>query len=110
MEKISNNVIPPVEYQSILNRNKELEADIAGLQGALDEKTRHWEEAVNRSMEIEAYKEAGMEIIFSSKSYKPFRKYIIGALQEKESRKDKEVKWATWAYYGFEAIIWAKKI
>jgi SAM-dependent methyltransferase len=59
---------------------------------------------------IKQLKEAGMEILFSSKSYKPFRKYIIGALMERESKKDKEVKWATWAYWGFEAIIWAKKI
>jgi SAM-dependent methyltransferase len=58
---------------------------------------------------IDQLKEAGMEILFSSKSYKPFRKYIIGALMERESKKDREVKWATWAYWGFEAVIWAKK-
>jgi len=54
MERMSNNVSPQVEYQAVLNRNKELEADIAGLQRALDEKTKHWEEAVKRNREVEA--------------------------------------------------------
>jgi ubiquinone/menaquinone biosynthesis C-methylase UbiE len=58
---------------------------------------------------IKTLQQAGMKILFSSKSYKPFRKYILGLLMEKESKKDKEVKDYTWAYWGFEAIIWAKK-
>ena len=54
-------------------------------------------------------KENGMEILFSSKSYKPSLMYIIGALTEWESKRDKEIKMGTWAYWGFETIIWAKK-
>jgi wyosine [tRNA(Phe)-imidazoG37] synthetase (radical SAM superfamily) len=53
VKKINTTPPPPVEYQDVLNRNKELEADIAGLRNALDEKTRHWEEAVNRNREVE---------------------------------------------------------
>ena len=69
----------------------------------------HKDKPPNFRQTIKSLKQAGMEILFSSKSYKPFRKYIIGALMEKESKKDKEVKWATWEYWGFEAIIWARK-
>jgi len=52
----------------------------------------------------------GMKIIFSSKSYKPIILYIIGFFMEWKSKKEKKVKAGTWAYWGFEAIIWAKKI
>jgi len=52
----------------------------------------------------------GMEVVFASKSYKPFFFYLIGFLLEWKSKKDKEVKIWTWAYWGFETIIWAKKI
>jgi len=57
----------------------------------------HKDKPPNFRKTIKQLKQLGMEIIFSSKSYKPFRKFIIGALMEKESKKDKEVKWATWA-------------
>jgi SAM-dependent methyltransferase len=50
-----------------------------------------------------------MEIVFASKSYKPFFLYLIGFFLEWKSKKDKEVKIWTWAYWGFETIIWAKK-
>ena len=50
-----------------------------------------------------------MEIIFASKSYKPFFLYIMGALLEWKSKKDKKVKSWNWAYWGFEVVIWAKK-
>ena len=59
---------------------------------------------------IQALKENNMEIIFSSKSYKPLLLYFIGFLMEYKSKKDKKVKIGTWAYWGFEAIIWARKI
>ena len=51
-----------------------------------------------------------MEIIFSSKSYKPFFTHKLGFLFELKSKQDREVKHWAWAYWGFEAIIWAKKI
>lgn len=50
-----------------------------------------------------------MKIVFARKSYKPFFLYCIGFLMEWKSKKDKEVRSWTWAYWGFETIIWAKK-
>ncbi|MDR1804361.1 MAG: class I SAM-dependent methyltransferase [Treponema sp.] len=50
-----------------------------------------------------------IEIIFSDKSYKPLFYYIRGMIKEKKSRREKKVWYSTWAYYGFEAIIWGRK-
>lgn len=58
---------------------------------------------------ITVLKNNNMEIIFSSKSYKPFFMFLIGALYERKSKKEKQTKVGTWAFWGFEAIIWAKK-
>ena len=58
---------------------------------------------------ISKLKENNMEILFASKSYKPFLLYLIGFFLEWKSKKDKEVKIWTWAYWGFETIIWTKK-
>jgi SAM-dependent methyltransferase len=58
---------------------------------------------------IKKLKKGGMDIIFSSKSYKPIFLYIIGFLNENISKKEKRVEDGTWAYWGFETIIWAKK-
>jgi SAM-dependent methyltransferase len=58
---------------------------------------------------IERLKNGGMKIIFSSKSYKPFFMYFIGLKNENKSKKEKRVKNGTWAYWGFETIIWAIK-
>jgi ubiquinone/menaquinone biosynthesis C-methylase UbiE len=63
----------------------------------------------NFSNVIETLKENNMKIIFSSRSYKPFGMFLIGALNEWKSKRDKDVKTGTWAYWGFETIIWAKK-
>jgi SAM-dependent methyltransferase len=59
---------------------------------------------------IEKLKTNGMRILYSNKSYKPFFYYIWGKLLEKKSKREKKVYYPIWAYYGFEAIIWAKKI
>jgi SAM-dependent methyltransferase len=58
---------------------------------------------------ISKLKDNNMQIIFASKSYKPFFLYLIGFFLEWKSKKDKEVRIWTWAYWGFETIIWAKK-
>jgi ubiquinone/menaquinone biosynthesis C-methylase UbiE len=58
---------------------------------------------------IEKLKKQNMEIIFAAKSYKPLFMYIRGLLNEYKSKKEKIVKVGTWAYWGFETIIWAKK-
>jgi SAM-dependent methyltransferase len=54
-------------------------------------------------------KNGNMEIIFANKSYKPVFMYIRGLLNEYKSKKEKAVKEGTWAYWGFETIIWARK-
>jgi ubiquinone/menaquinone biosynthesis C-methylase UbiE len=58
---------------------------------------------------IQILNKNNMKIIFSCKSYKPFFTHKIGFLFEWKSKQDREVKRWTWAYWGFEAIIWAKK-
>jgi hypothetical protein len=50
-----------------------------------------------------------MKILFSTKSYKPFFAYLMGALLEKKSKRNKAVVYWNWTYWGFEAIIWAEK-
>ncbi|MDR2084269.1 MAG: hypothetical protein LBP67_04675 [Bacteroidales bacterium] len=50
-----------------------------------------------------------MKINFCSKSYKPFFLYLIGGLFEEKSIKERKTQIGTWAYWGFEAIIWAEK-
>jgi ubiquinone/menaquinone biosynthesis C-methylase UbiE len=59
---------------------------------------------------ITKLKNGRMKILFSSKSYKPFFKYLIGLKNENKSKKFKHVDDSTWAYWGFETVIWAKKI
>jgi SAM-dependent methyltransferase len=59
---------------------------------------------------IEKLEINGMKILYSNKSYKPFFYYILGMLMEAKSKRDKIVYHPVWAYYGFEAIIWAQKI
>ena len=58
---------------------------------------------------LDTLKKNNMEILFASKSYKPLLLRLLGFMLEWKSKKDKEVKYSTWAYWGFEAIIWAKK-
>ena len=58
---------------------------------------------------IATLKAYNMEIIFASKSYKPFFYFLVGALLEWKSKRKREVKYWNWLYWGFESIIWAKK-
>ena len=58
---------------------------------------------------IAKLKNNSMKILFAAKSYKPIGEYIIGFLNERQSRKEKVIKRGTWAYWGFETIIWARK-
>jgi SAM-dependent methyltransferase len=61
---------------------------------------------------VEKLKVNGMKILYANKSYKPFFYYICGMLLEMKSRREKKIyhPHPIWAYYGFEAIIWAQKI
>jgi SAM-dependent methyltransferase len=51
----------------------------------------------------------GCSILFRSGRYRPFIMRIIGAILEPVSRWQKKVYSFTWAYYGFEAVIIAKR-
>jgi SAM-dependent methyltransferase len=48
-------------------------------------------------------------IEFASRSYKPWAYWFAGLLNEKKSVSENRVFISTWAYYGFEAVIHARK-
>jgi SAM-dependent methyltransferase len=48
-------------------------------------------------------------ILFEVKKYKPFLMWLIGIILEPYSRYRNKTFSYTWAYYGFESIIWAVK-
>jgi ubiquinone/menaquinone biosynthesis C-methylase UbiE len=58
---------------------------------------------------ISTLRKNNIQIVFARKSYKPLLSYLLGFFQEWKSKRDKEVKTWTWAYWGFETVIWAKK-
>jgi SAM-dependent methyltransferase len=58
---------------------------------------------------IKTLKNANMTIQFASRSYKPFVLCVKGFFDEPLSKKQNKVFYSTWCYYGFEAIIWARK-
>lgn len=64
----------------------------------------------NFSKLIEHLKHSNFEVIFSTKRYKPPILWVIGLLLEPISIYKKKVLLGTWEYYGFESIIWAKKL
>jgi SAM-dependent methyltransferase len=49
-----------------------------------------------------------MDILYAAKAYRPFPARVAGAVREWVFR-PKKVSYIVWAYYGFEAIIWARK-
>ena len=55
-------------------------------------------------------KENGMEIFYANPKYRPILLYFTGLINEAKSKKNGLIQTGTWEYYGFEAIIWAKKI
>jgi SAM-dependent methyltransferase len=58
---------------------------------------------------IERIRAAGLEIEFSAKQYRPPYKYLKGLLNEPRSAIKRRVYNGTWAFYGFESIIWARR-
>lgn len=73
-----------------------------------DDKT-HKHDPPNFNKVKQLIEENDCEIIFESNGYKPFILWLIGAIQEPISRFFGKNMQGTWAYYGFESIIWAKK-
>tara|TARA_B100001250_G_C19634272_1_gene715212 strand:+ start:277 stop:939 length:663 start_codon:yes stop_codon:yes gene_type:complete len=51
-----------------------------------------------------------LECTYYQKSSKPFIWWFIGLLQEYISKKRNFIRLGTWDYYGFEQIMWIKKI
>lgn len=51
----------------------------------------------------------GFNIEFSKRKYQPFALRIIGGVLEPISKLKQKVFLGTWAYWGFETKIWAKK-
>jgi hypothetical protein len=59
---------------------------------------------------METLERKGFKIIFTRREYKPIILRLGGFLGEHISHlRKKVIKAATWAYYGFESVIWAKK-
>ena len=52
--------------------------------------------------------ESGFEIEFSARNFRPMVDRVRGFLNEPRSRKENRLMAGTWAYYGFESIIWAR--
>ncbi len=51
----------------------------------------------------------GMKLLYAKKEYCPFILRKIGEINEHDSKRLGRNLTGTWAYYGFETIIWAKK-
>lgn len=52
----------------------------------------------------------GMTVLVHQPSYKPLLPFIIGSIQERDSKQTSQIMSGTWAYYGFESIIWATRL
>jgi SAM-dependent methyltransferase len=48
-------------------------------------------------------------VLYASTRYQPPIGWVIGLYNEPESARDKEVKRDTWAFWGFETVIWAER-
>ncbi len=58
---------------------------------------------------IEILEQNGMKIIYKQKNYQPYWLKKIGEKNEATSIAVNRVLRGTWAYWGFETVIWAKK-
>ena len=58
---------------------------------------------------LEVVRKSGFEIVSAVKHYKPPVYWLQGLLLEAKSRRENQVYYPTWAYYGFESILWARK-
>lgn len=52
--------------------------------------------------------DSGFDIEFAAPQFRPFVDRVRGFLNEPKSRKQNRLMAGTWAYYGFESIIWAR--
>lgn len=54
-------------------------------------------------------KESGIDILVVRDSYKPALSWLCGLIQEPFSYREGRIYPGTWAYWGFESVIWATK-
>lgn len=57
----------------------------------------------------EALHKNNFKILVNEEQYKPWVLWIIGLIQEPLARLKNRIYQGTWAYYGFETILWAEK-
>ena len=57
----------------------------------------------------QALGEGGLTIEFAARRYRPLVKLLQGLLLEPLSRAKNRVLPGTWALYGFESVIWARR-
>lgn len=74
-----------------------------------DDSTHH-NQPPNFDKFIAVLNDNNFKIEFAVKQYKPLLFWALGLIQEPLSRAQNRTLRGTWAYYGFESIIWAKKI
>lgn len=58
---------------------------------------------------IKVLSDNNMDIIYANKHYKPIILWLAGLLIEPLSVLNKKIYQGTWAFYGFESVIWARK-
>ena len=58
---------------------------------------------------VQLLQRQGFHIDFSTRGYKHPYLWFRGFLNERRSRKFSKIETGTWEYYGFEAMVWAKK-
>ena len=74
-----------------------------------DDKT-HKEDPPDFEQVISTLEKNGMQLLFTAEEYKPFLMWLFGLLTEPYSRLINYNCKGTWAYHGFETVIWAEKI
>jgi SAM-dependent methyltransferase len=58
---------------------------------------------------LQSLRDQGMTIEYAARRYRPLVKFVQGLLVEPLSRAKKRVLPGTWALYGFETVIWARR-
>jgi len=58
---------------------------------------------------IQLLQRQGFRIDFSTRGYKHPFLWLRGFLNEHRSKKSAKIEKGTWEYYGFEALVWARK-
>lgn len=72
-----------------------------------DDPTHVWCPEWNKIIKYLA--EHNINIKYACKNYSPIILRTIGRINEHRSNKKRKILMGTWAYYGFESIIWAEK-